>query len=67
MAIKKARIEEGCTAFELCVDICPEVFELPGDTAIVIEGVNYSDHEDEIREAAESCPVESFRYKIDQS
>ena len=65
MAIKKVWIEEGCTACELCVDICPEVFELPGDTAIVKEGVNYQDHEDAIKESAESCPVEVIQFEED--
>ncbi|MFO8128827.1 MAG: ferredoxin [Bacteroidales bacterium] len=63
MAIKEVFIEEGCTACGLCTDICPEVFELPDDVAIVKEGVNFDDFEDEIKEAAESCPVEVIKYK----
>jgi ferredoxin len=61
MAIKKVWIEEGCTACGLCEDICPEVFVLE-DQAIVIEGVNYSDYEKQIMEAADSCPVEVIKY-----
>jgi len=61
MAIKKVWIEEGCTACGLCVDICPEVFELY-DQAIVIEGINYFDYEDQIKEAVDSCPVEVIKY-----
>jgi ferredoxin len=60
MAIKKVWIDEECTACELCVDLCPEVFELTGDIARVIEGADLAAHEDEIREAAESCPVEAI-------
>jgi ferredoxin len=63
MAIKKVWIDEDCTACGLCVDICPEVFDLPDDIAVVKEGANLSDNEDEIKEAAESCPVEVIHYK----
>jgi ferredoxin len=61
MAIKKVWIEEGCTACGLCEDICPEVFKVE-DLATVIEGVNYADYEEQIKEAAESCPVEVIKY-----
>jgi ferredoxin len=61
MAIKKVWIEEGCSSCGLCEEICPEVFKLE-DVAIVIEGVNLSDYEDKIKEAAESCPVEVIKY-----
>jgi len=62
MAIKKVWIEEGCTACGLCEDICPEVFKLD-DLATVIKGVNYTDYEEKIKEAAESCPVEVIKFK----
>ncbi|HOF21180.1 MAG TPA: ferredoxin [Bacteroidales bacterium] len=61
MAVTKVWIEEGCTACGVCEDICPEVFKVE-DEATVIEGVNYSDYTDEIKEAAESCPVEVIQY-----
>lgn len=62
MAIKKVWIEEGCTACGLCEDICPEVFKVE-DVATVIEGVNYDDYEEQIKEAADSCPVEVIKYE----
>jgi ferredoxin len=61
MAIKKVWIEEGCTACGLCEDICPEVFKVE-DIATVIEGVNFADFEENIKEAADSCPVEIIKY-----
>jgi ferredoxin len=61
MAIKKVWVEADCTACGLCEDICPEVFKLE-DIATVIEGADYSAHEDKIKEAAESCPVEVIKY-----
>jgi len=61
MAIKKVWIEEGCTACGLCEDICPEVFKVE-DIATIIEGVNFADFEENIKEAADSCPVEIIKY-----
>jgi ferredoxin len=61
MAINKVWIEDGCTACGLCSDICPDVFQLE-DVATVIKGVDYSKFEDQIKEAAESCPVEVIKY-----
>jgi ferredoxin len=65
MAIKKVWIEEGCTECELCADTCPEVFEMGDDTAVVKEGVDYSNYEDGIIESAEECPVEVIHYEED--
>jgi ferredoxin len=61
MAIKKVWIEEGCTSCGLCESICPEVF-LVEDLANVVEGVNYQDYDVQIKEAADSCPVEVIKY-----
>ena len=62
MAIKKVWIEEGCTACGLCESICPEVFVVE-DEATISEGPDFGPHEDEISEAAESCPVEVIKYE----
>ncbi len=61
MNISKVWIEEGCTVCGLCEEICPEVFKLT-DVATVIEGANYADCGEKIKEAAEVCPVEVIRY-----
>lgn len=61
MAITKVWIEDGCTGCGLSEAICPEVFRMDGE-AFVIEGVNFSDYEESIIEAAESCPVEVIKY-----
>jgi ferredoxin len=61
MAIIKVWVEEDCTTCGLCADICPEVFVIK-DIATVIEGVKYSDYEGQIKEAADSCPVEVIKY-----
>lgn len=62
MAISQVWIEEGCTSCGLCEEICPEVFEMQ-EEAVVKEGVNFNDYEDQIKEAAESCPVEVIQYE----
>ena len=59
--MKKVWIEEGCTACGMCEDTCPEVFKIK-DLVTVIEGVNYSDYDENIKEAANNCPVEVIKY-----
>ena len=49
-----------CTGCSLCVDICPEVFELKDDIAIVKANPVPADCEDTCRESEESCPVEAI-------
>jgi ferredoxin len=61
MAITKVWIEEGCTACALCESICPDVFEMD-DIAKVKSGANFSAAENEIKEAADSCPVEVIKF-----
>ena len=54
----KVKIDEDvCTACGLCVDSCPEVFDME-DVAVVKVDEVPSDAEDACREAVESCPVE---------
>jgi ferredoxin len=57
----RARVdEETCTGCGLCVDICPEVFEMDGDVARVMVSMVPDDQEDCTDEAADSCPVEAI-------
>ncbi len=52
--------EELCTGCGLCVDTCPEVFELLDDLAkVIIEPVPEGAQET-CRDAAEECPVEAI-------
>jgi ferredoxin len=67
MTIKKIWIDEGCISCNLCEDLCPDVFEVPaGGTSTVLDAWKkcVNTHEDLIREAADSCPVEVI--KIDE-
>lgn len=62
MALKKVWIDEGCISCGLCEDICPEVFKVV-EIATVIEGINYNEYENGIKEAAENCPVEVIKFE----
>lgn len=54
------KINEDCTACGICEDICPEVFELGDETAIVkINSVPEQFH-DLCLDSAESCPMEAI-------
>ncbi len=62
MAITKVWVEEGCTSCGLCEGTAPEVFEID-DVSEVIEGADVSQYEDEIKDAAEDCPVEVIKFE----
>lgn len=63
MAISKVWIEEGCIVCDACEDVCPEVFKVTEDSCDVLDGVDFNEFEDQIIEAAESCPVEVIKYE----
>lgn len=63
MAITKVWIEEGCTVCNLCEETAPEVFNVTDETCTVKDGADFSEYEDEIKEAAEDCPVEVIKYE----
>lgn len=54
--------EDTCTGCGICVDICPEVFELNEQAEIARVKANPvpPGAEDTCREAAEGCPVEAI-------
>jgi ferredoxin len=59
----KAKVDpEACTGCGACVDICPDVFDLPDDADVADAKVDVvpPEAEDSCREAAESCPVEAI-------
>lgn len=52
---------DACIGCELCVTICPDVFEMDDeDIATVIADPVPEENEDEAQEAAESCPTEAI-------
>ncbi len=60
--MKRVIVLDTCVACGSCVEICPEVFELPGDIAVIKEGADLS-LDGKIAEAAEACPVEAIQYE----
>lgn len=49
-----------CTGCELCVNICPDVFEMKGDIASVKANPVPKAAEETCKEAKDSCPVEAI-------
>jgi len=54
------KIEDTCTACGLCVDTCPEVFEMGTDMAQVVVDKVQPEYEDAVQQAADECPVEAI-------
>ncbi len=54
------RIEDTCTSCGLCVDTCPDVFEMGDDMAKVVVDEVPSDCEEAVRQAADECPAEAI-------
>jgi ferredoxin len=54
------RIEDTCTACGLCVDTCPEVFEMGLDIAQVKVSEVPAELEESVQQAADECPVEAI-------
>jgi len=56
----KIRIEDTCTACGLCVDTCPDVFEMGSDIAQVTVDEVSSEFEEATQQAADECPAEAI-------
>ena len=52
--------EDACVGDGTCAEICPEVFEMRGDLAVVTKDEIPEEFEEKCREAADSCPVEAI-------
>jgi ferredoxin len=56
----KVRVEDTCTACGLCVDTCPEVFQMGDEMAEVIVDDVPAEFEDAAQQAADECPVSAI-------
>ncbi len=54
------KIEDTCTACGLCVDTCPDVFDMGDDIAQVVVGEVPPEFEDAVQQAADECPIEAI-------
>jgi len=50
-----------CTGCELCVETAPDVFQMEGDVATVIDPEGAP--EEEIQETIDNCPVEAITWQ----
>ena len=56
----RVSITDECIACELCVETCPQVFEMGDDIAEVIVDDVPAEYQDAVLEAAEECPSEAI-------
>ncbi len=56
----RVTIEDTCTACGLCVETCPEVFDMGSDMAEVIVDKVPAEFEDAVQQAADECPAEAI-------
>ena len=56
----KVKIADTCTSCGLCVETCPEVFEMGPDMAEVVVNEVTSELKETVRQAADECPVEAI-------
>ena len=52
--------DELCVGCELCVNTCPEVFEMQDGKAIVKVGSVPQEAEENCKKSQEECPVEAI-------
>ena len=56
----RVKIEDTCTACGLCIDTCPEVFEMGPEIAEVCVDEVPAGYEDTVQQAADDCPAEAI-------
>ncbi len=52
--------ETLCTGCEVCVDVCPEVFEMGDDCVVAKVSAVPEEHEEAVQEAVDGCPCEAI-------
>lgn len=54
------KITDDCISCGVCVDICPDVFDLGTDYAVVLLDPVPQEYEVEVKDAADSCPTSAI-------
>ncbi|MFC1510014.1 ferredoxin [Candidatus Omnitrophota bacterium] len=49
-----------CVGCSLCVNVCPEVFEMKDDKAVIKSVTIPASAEDNLKQSKEDCPVEAI-------
>jgi ferredoxin len=52
--------DDECVGDGMCAELCPEIFKMEGDLAIVKKEDVPPELEDLVRKAAASCPVDAM-------
>lgn len=55
-----AHVNENCIGCGLCPNICPQVFTMTDAGTAAAEGAVTAELEEQVREAADSCPVNAI-------
>ena len=65
VTIKRIWVEDTCIGCGMSEINCPEVFRIDDINyqSAVIENVDFSVHEDSIREVAAACPVDAIKFE----
>ena len=59
--MKKIKVDkQKCLGCGLCINLCPEVFELKDGKSQVKEKVDLEKNKNSIKEAIDSCPVQAI-------
>ncbi len=58
----KVRVDDTlCTACEVCVDTCPDVFDMGEEDVVTVKVDTVPEEfEDDVQESAEACPCEAI-------
>lgn len=57
----KAKVDQDtCIGCTLCVQVCPEVFVMEDDKAVVYVAIVPKEVQDSCEEAADECPVSAI-------